>query len=322
MSSSDSTQTQSISDPYANLGLTKNSDGSFTRTAEFNPTTAACSDPPSSTPLLTKDVPINPHNNTWARIYLPRRKSSSPKLPLVLFFHGGGFVVASAASTFFQSFCSEIALHLPAVMVSVDYRNAPEHRLPAAYDDCTEALLWLKSGDEWLSEHADLSNCYIMGNSAGGNIALRVGLQASRRVDELAPARIRGLILHQPFFGGEERTASEIRLAENKVIPLLMTDVIWELALPVGANRDHEFSNPSMELKLDEVINERWRILVTGYEGDPLIDRQKEVARLLREKGVSVREDFRDGGSHGIEFYDDSFATVFCRVLKSFILAV
>ncbi|XP_047963733.1 carboxylesterase 1-like [Salvia hispanica] len=315
-------ETQAISDPYAGLGLIKNSDGSFTRIAAVFDSTAACPDPPISTPVLTKDVPINPHHNTWARLYLPRSQlQSSTKLPLILFFHGGGFVVASAASTVFQSLCSEIALHLDVLMVSVEYRNAPEHRLPAAYEDCMEALQWVKSGDEWLTDHTDFSNCYIMGDSAGGNIALHVGLQVSRRVEEVAPLRIRGLILHQPFFGGVERTASEIRLAENEILPLYMTDIFWDLALPIGANRDHEFSNPFKGLmEVDKIVSEGWRILVTGYEGDPLIDRQRELAKLLREKGVVVVEDFREGGFHGIEFFDQSFARVLYPVLNNFIL--
>ncbi|KAG6427288.1 hypothetical protein SASPL_111530 [Salvia splendens] len=317
-------ETQAISDPYASLGLIKNSDGSFTRIAAIYDSTAACPDPPISVPILTKDVSINPQNNTWARLYLPRSKiQSSTKLPLILFFHGGGFIVASAASSFFQSFCSDIALHLNALMVSVDYRNAPEHRLPAGYDDCMEALLWLKSGDEWINDHADLSNCYIMGNSAGGNIALRVGLQASRRVVELAPVRIRGLILHQPFLGGVERTASEIRLAEDEIIPLYLADILWDLALPIGANRDHEFSNPYKGLvEVDKIVSEGWRILVSGYEGDSLIDRQMELAKWLKGKGVVVVEDFREGGSHGIEFFDQSFARALYPVLKNFILDV
>ncbi|XP_047961477.1 carboxylesterase 1-like [Salvia hispanica] len=320
-------ETQAISDSdfYTKIGLRKNSDGSFTRIRPIVDETPACPDPPLSVPILTKDVPINPQNNTWARLYLPRSQlQSSTKLPLILFFHGGGFTVASAASSFFQTFCSEITLHLHALMVSVDYRLAPEHRLPAAYEDGMEALLWLKSGDEWITDHADLSNCYIMGNSAGGNLALHAGLQASRRVEEVAPVRIRGLILHQPFFGGVERTASEIRLAENEIIPLYSTDIGWGMALPIGADRDHEFSNlrKGLFLEVDKVVSEGWRILVSGNEGDPLIDRQRELAKLLREKGVRVVEDFREEGYHGIEFYDHSFTLSLCPILKSFILGV
>lgn len=315
MSSSDSTL-------YASCGLIKNSDGSFTRMPEFIPVTAACSD--QSNPVLTKDVPINPQNNTWARIYLPRRESA--KLPLIVFYHGGGFVVASAATTLFQNFCSNIVQQLPAVMVSVDYRLAPEHRLPAAYDDGMEALRWVgTTGDEWLTQHADFSKCFVMGNSAGGNLAFHVALRAVACLDELMPVRIRGLILHQPFFGGTQRTPSEIRLANNAVIPLHITDFSWELVLPVEGDRDHEYSNPMKKevgVEVDKVRSEGWKVLVTGYEGDPLIDRQIEVAKMLREKGVDVVEDFREGGSHGIEFYDDSYADTFYHVLNNFLLTM
>ncbi|KAH6805785.1 hypothetical protein C2S51_030616 [Perilla frutescens var. frutescens] len=306
------------SSDFAKVGLIKNSNGSFTRIPEFIPSTAASSD--LSNPVLTKDVPINPHNNTWARIYIPRRESSAAaaKLPLIVFYHGGGFVVASAATTLFQNFCCNIVQELPAVMVSVDYRLAPEHRLPVAYDDGMEALHWIKTtDDEWLTEHADFSKCFLMGNSAGGNLAFHVAFRA----DQLLPVKIQGVVLHQPFFGGAERTPSEIRLANNLVIPLHMTDLAWDLALPVGSDRDHEYSNPMKRgVEVDKVKTQGWKVLVTGYEGDPLIDRQIEVVKMLRDKGVVVVQDFREGASHGIEFYDHSFAHTFSHVLKDFLL--
>lgn len=317
-----------ISDPYSYLGLVKNSDGSFARSPEFHvPTTAASSsesDLCSPPPVLTKDVPINPLNHTWARLYLPRREPSSTadagKLPLIIFFHGGGFVIGSANLTHFHEFCCTVALRLPALLVSVDYRLAPEHRLPAAYDDGVDALRWARStADEWLAEHADLSRCYVMGNSAGGNLALHVALRAARIAAELAPVEIRGLVLHQPFFGGVERTPSELRLADDKVLPPFMADVMWGLALPIGADRDHEYSNPAKLLAAEKAVV--GKVLVTGYDGDPLIDRMVDLAKVLRERGADVTEDFREGGCHGVEFFDHSYTTTFCSVLGKFILA-
>lgn len=77
----------------------------------------------------------------------------------------------------FQNFCTILAVETKSVIVSVDNRLAPEHRLPEAYDDCVEALHWIKTTqDEWLTKYADLSNCFLMGISAGGNIVYQVGL--------------------------------------------------------------------------------------------------------------------------------------------------
>ncbi|KAK9028226.1 hypothetical protein V6N11_068036 [Hibiscus sabdariffa] len=142
-------------------------------------------------------------------------RSSSPnnnKLPLVVYFHGGGFILLSTNMGIFHTSCCNLANTVPVVVVSVEYHLAPEHRLPAAYEDGVEALHWIKmSEEEWLREYVDFSNCFLMGSSAGGNIAYHVGLRAAGVVQELQPLKIKGLVLHQPFFGGKQRSASELR---------------------------------------------------------------------------------------------------------------
>ncbi|XP_052182161.1 carboxylesterase 1-like [Diospyros lotus] len=312
-------------DPYAYLGLLRHSDGSITRACD-DPFTPASADLSHPSPVLTKDVPINRSTNTWARIFLPREAlehSPPAKLPLLVYYHGGGFVICTAGSTLFHGFLSMVAVETKSIIVSIDYRRAPEHRLPAAYDDSFEALHWIKtSGEEWLTRFADLSNCFLIGSSAGGNIVYFMGLRAATAVDHLGPLKIRGLILHHAYFGGEKRTASEIRLADDKILPLRLNDLFWELALPAGADRDHEYSNPiaggGSEL-LDEIRKLGWKVLVAGYDGDPLIDRQKELAKLMEERTVKVVRCFGEGGYHAMEAFELSKAKPFCDVLKEFI---
>ncbi|KAL8540196.1 hypothetical protein ACS0TY_001686 [Phlomoides rotata] len=313
-------------DPYALLGFIRNPNGSITRVPDIFPTSPPSSHPADNlTPVLTKDIPVNPDHKTWARVYLPSSAPQSPttKLPLIVYFHGGGFVVCSAASSMFQKFCCDIAHRIPAVMVSVEYRKAPEHRLPAAYDDCLEALHWIKATDEeWLIKYADLSRCFLMGTSAGGNIAYNAGLRAV--VDQLTPLKIRGLILQAPFFSGVEWTPSEMRSVNDAVLNLRMNELMWELALPVGVDRDHSYSNPVRAPKyevLDKVKREGWKVLVTIYRGDPLVDRVVEFVKMLKDKGVDVVEMIGNGGFHGSDLMDDYEATIFYGVLKNFILA-
>ncbi|XP_052175216.1 probable carboxylesterase 120 [Diospyros lotus] len=312
-------------DPYAYLGLVRNPDGSITRVSEY-PFTPAAADLANPSPVLTKDVPINRSTNTWARIYLPREALEHPpaaKLPLLVYYHGGGFVVCTPGTTAVHDFVAVVAAETKSVVVSVDYRLAPEHRLPAAYEDSFEALHWIKTRpDEWLSLFADLSNCFLMGSSAGGNITYITGLRAATAVDDLEPLKIRGLIFHHAYFGGTKRTASEMRLAEDKVVPLRFNDLMWELALPAGADRDHEYSNPMAgggSEQLDEIRKLEWKVLATGYEGDPLIDRQIELAKLMEEKGVKVVRWFLEGGYHGLEAFEPSKAKPLCDVVKDFI---
>ncbi|EXB80093.1 Carboxylesterase 1 [Morus notabilis] len=68
----------------------------------------------------------------------------SKKLPLIVYYHGGGFIFLITASSINHDFCSKMAANLTAAVVSVDYRLAPMHRLPAAYDDAVEALTTMR----------------------------------------------------------------------------------------------------------------------------------------------------------------------------------
>lgn len=232
-------------------------------------------------------------------------------------------MIFSAATEICHNFCLNIAAELPAVVVSVEYRLAPEHRLPAAYDDAIEALHWIKTcREEWIEKYADFSTCFFMGTSAGGNIAYNVGHRAADIIDELAPLRIRGLVLNQPFFGGVHRSGSELRLVEGLLLPPHVCDVMWDLSLPAGANRDHVYCNPTVESGSNVFEKIRWlgwTVLVNGCEGDPLVDRQMEAAELMEKNGVIVARNFVDGGYHGAEYFNISWTKALCSVLKGFV---
>lgn len=299
-----------VSDPYAHMGIVKNPDGSLTRDPTRFPRVPATPDPSPVNTVVSKDITVNHSNSTWMRLYVPvtalNDSVSSKKLPLVVYYHGGGFVICSVDFKLFHDFCNRMARDLNAVVASPSYRLAPEHRLPAAYDDGVDALEWIRnSDDEWIKSHADLSNVFLMGTSAGGNLAYNVGLRSA--LADLSPLRICGLVLHHPFFGGEERCESEIRLANDQVFPPTAGDVCWELCLPVGANRDHEYSNLTVgdgPVNMEMIGRLGWKVMVSGGGGDPMIDRQRDVAKLMKEKGVDVVERFTDGDVHGAELGD------------------
>lgn len=163
-----------------------------------------------------------------------------------------------------------------------------------------------------------------MGSSAGGNISYHVGLRAAGLVQELEPLKIKGLVLHQPFFGGNHRTAAELRLINDPVVPLIVSDLMWELSLPAGGvDRDHEYCNPTVDGESKEELEKMkllgWKVLVNGCEGDPLIDRQVELVELMKEKGLEVVENFRVRGFHAEEDLDVSKAHPMHLLIKDFI---
>ncbi|KAI8008709.1 Carboxylesterase 1 [Camellia lanceoleosa] len=331
------TQASSImsNDQQIQPGIVSNPDGTYTRSIQF-PSTPATPDHNTPSPVLSKDIPLNPKNQTWLRIYLPKHalnESSTPNLmlnlPLIVYFHGGGFVFMSAASTTIHDFCVKLASELSAIIISVEYRLAPENRLPAAYDDAIDTLQWLKTTQErWLTQFCDFSCCFVMGTSAGANIAYHAGLLATQVTGDLspqwaclAPLKIKGLILHHPFFGGLQRVGSELGLIKDPFLTLSGTDLMWELSLPVGVDRDHEYCNPTVgggSSQLEQVRLAGWRVLVSGCYDDPLINRQMEFANMLKEKGLRTVAYFAEG-HHSIELFVESKLKELFVILKIFI---
>jgi acetyl esterase/lipase len=180
--------------------------------------------------VASKDVIIDAGTGLSVRLFLPKRQepSSSKKLPVVVYFHGGGFILESAKSATYHNYLASLAAAAGVLAVSVDYRLAPEHRLPAAYDDCWAALRWATSArdDDWLAEHGDTSRVFVAGDSAGGNIVHNVLTMASSA--DNAP-RIEGAVMLHPFFGGSTAIEGEPERA------VAITAKVWAFACPDAA---------------------------------------------------------------------------------------
>lgn len=129
---------------------------------------------------------------------------------------------------------------------------------------------------------------------------------------ELHPVKMAGTILNQPFFGAKQRSKSEVDGATDDNLPLSVQDLLWELALPAGADMDHRFSNP---LVAKEKVKNIGRCLVIGFGGDPLIDRQRDLVKMLAEEGVAVEARFHDG----VDMVDSKRATTILNYIKAFL---
>lgn len=198
--------------------------------------------------VATSDHVVDPARNLSVRYYSPppaeesrdgHRASSAAAaaLPVVVYFHGGGFVTGSAAAPQFDGFCRRLSKQLPARVVSVDYRLAPEHRYPAPCDDGVAVLRWLDSGHGLFVD--DLSAVFLAGDSAGGNIAHHVARRAAAE-ERYERTKVLGLVAIQPFFGGEEDTESERRLP---FVSRRNLKWLWRIYLPEGSDSDHEAAN-------------------------------------------------------------------------------
>ncbi|MEX2482833.1 MAG: alpha/beta hydrolase [Gammaproteobacteria bacterium] len=111
------------------------------------------------------------------RIYTPRGAGGSP-LPVLVLFHGGGWVIGDLDTH--DAMCRYFANHADVIVVSVDYRLAPEHRFPAGIDDCVAATAWVY--DNAASLGADPKRLAVTGDSAGGNMAAVVAQQLKGKV--------------------------------------------------------------------------------------------------------------------------------------------
>ncbi|KAE8821587.1 2-hydroxyisoflavanone dehydratase-like [Hordeum vulgare] len=175
----------------------------------------------ADTGVTSKDVVIDAVTGVAVRLYLPGVHAAGSdgtdvgaaavtKLPVVVFFHGGFFIVGSAGCPRYHRYVNSLAADARAIVVSVDYRLAPEHLLPAAYDDSWAALNWAVSGaDLWLSEHGDLGRVFLAGASAGGNIAHSMAIAAGASGLFAAATRLEGTVLLHPSFSGEQRIETE-----------------------------------------------------------------------------------------------------------------
>ncbi|XP_031278321.1 probable carboxylesterase 18 [Pistacia vera] len=133
---------------------------------------------------------------------------------------------------------------LPAVIISVNYRLAPEHRCPSQYENGFDLLNFIDTNlnsIESLPSYADFNHCFNAGDSAGSNIAHHVALRAVQ--NNLTRVKIIGVLAIQPYFGGEERTPSEITHEGAPLISIERTDWTWKAFLPERSDRDHGAAN-------------------------------------------------------------------------------
>ncbi|GMH11153.1 hypothetical protein Nepgr_012994 [Nepenthes gracilis] len=275
--------------------------------------------------VMWKDVVFDAEHNLQLRLYKP--VSTSLTLPVLYYIHGGGFCFGSRTWPNFHNYCIRLCSDLQAVVISPDYRLAPESRLPAAVDDCFASVRWLQTlaisenPDPWLTDVADFSRVFISGDSAGGNIAHNLAVQLGLGSADLAPVRVRGYVLLAPFFGGTVRTRSEADGPKDAFLNLELIDRYWRLALPVGETADHPLVNPLGPHSSSLETVDLDPILVVMGETDLLRDRAKDYSNKLKDWGKKIEYVEFEGRQHGFITlcHDSQLANKLMNTIKKFI---
>jgi acetyl esterase/lipase len=258
----------------------------------------------------------------------PVQDGSSSKLPVLVYFHGGGYCMGSFTQPYFHSFCLRAAQELPAVVLSVQYRLAPEHRLPAAIEDGAYFLSWLRAqselaADPWLAESADFARTFISGASAGANLAHHVTVHAASTQTQLGlnSLRVAGYVLLSAFFGGSDRTAAEADPPAGVTLTVEGSDKLWRISLPVGASRDHPLSNPFGPESPSLAPVDLPPALVVAPGSDVLRDHVHGYAARLKKLGKAVEVAEFEGEQHGFSVLQPfgEAADELLRVLRRFV---
>jgi acetyl esterase len=218
------------------------------------------------------------------RIYTPSAKPNG----ILVYFHGGGWVVGDLASHDYV--CRALTNEAGCVVVAIDYRLAPEHKFPAAADDCFAATQWVAKNAASLGSDAD--HIAVGGDSAGGNLAAAVSLMARDR----GGPRIRHQMLVYPVTDAAMNTASHNEFTEDGMV-LSKADMEWFWGHYLRSKSDGE--NPyASPLRAKDLKNLPPAQIVTASH-DPLRDEGEAYAEALKKAGNKVKLKRYAGVVHG-----------------------
>ena len=232
------------------------------------------------------------------RVYRPAALREPRELPpVIVYFHGGGWVLSS--TRMYDPLCTFLARTVEAVVVSVDYRLAPEHRAPQAVYECVDAVRWL--GEHAPSLGGDSSRLALSGDSAGGNLAA-VACQVIR--DEGGPR-----IAHQALmYPATDATMSQPSIVEHADAPMISR-------AKLDAFLDHYLGPDGLRAD-DPLVSPLWAAshadlppaLVQTADLDPLRDEGRLYAERLATAGVPVRHTNYFGVPHGFASFPGATA--------------
>ena len=227
-------------------------------------------------PTPTGDLPI--------RLYTP--EGDGP-LPVLVFFHGGGWVVGNLESH--DATCRALANAAGCITLAVDYRLAPEHKFPAAPEDCYEATKWAVLNAAALG--GDPQRVAVGGDSAGGNLAAAVALMSG---DRGAPSLAYQLLLY-PVTNHSFDTESCKQNGEDYLLTKDSMVWFWDHYLENDEAGNAPYASPLQA----KYVNSPPPGLVITAEFDPLRDEGEAYGKRLQDAGADIKISRYDGTIHG-----------------------
>ena len=241
--------------------------------------------PPALCDTLGKEIPVT-GGTTHIRIYTP--KTGTAPYPIIVYYHGGGFVIADinvyGAST--QGLCEQTG----AVVVSVEYPKAPEHKFPASHTVCFDAYKWVLKNAGTIN--GDTAKIALVGESAGGNLAANISMMARASKIKVPVYQV----LVYPIANNDVNDESYVKYADAK--PLSKPMMEWFVK--------NEFTSMSQTAdKRISLVNANLAgmppTLIIGAEIDPLQSEGKLLRDKLKAAGVTTDYELYNGVTH--EFF-------------------
>ena len=236
---------------------------------------------------ITDSTISGPAGDIAIRIYRP--EADGP-VPTVLYFHGGGFVIGDLDTQ--DDHARLICRDVEAVVVSVDYRLAPEHPFPAGFEDCLAAT-------HWAAEHiaelgGDLDRIAVSGDSAGGNLAAAVAVVVTK---EDGPKLAAQLLIYPGVDFREDDDLHPSRVDNGEGLFLTADDMRWFRSHYLH-DEEHVHDPRASVLLAPDLTGLPPAVIGTG-EYDPLRDEGEAYAKALEDAGVKVVLRRYDGLIHG-----------------------
>ena len=234
-------------------------------------------DPPALAYERQLSLPTRDGAMIDARFYAHGEPGSRNPVPVLLYMHGGGFVVGSL--DFHQPLCRGLAEDSGAAVLSVGYRLAPEHKFPTAFEDAIDALAWI--GREGLAMGIDASRVAVGGDSAGGTLAAALVIEA--KADRSLPQPVLQVLAY-PGLSSRQTSNSYERYGSGYLLERSTVDWFFQQYLRDDPDRDDWRFAPLAARDLAGVPP----ALIVLAEYDPLLDEGRDYAVRLRAAGVSV----------------------------------